>query len=215
MAEFIPEDLISGEPVLRVRWRLQNRALPLMNRHLRAFTKSGVSAGLSSWAHQHIEWTLAEGTADYPNGVLMIALDNAGHAVMTVEPYEPLPPQSACELIEYADARRSQPIEGDVIWLARDGAFTVCTDESKPLSGANSLMVDLAKTLKIPVRFDPDCTADYEAGPGDEVLLVSDEHGIVGASDATGPVCERFASYYERLLEQTKPDQMDRANLGL
>ena len=58
MAESIPEDLISGTPVLERRWRLQNGALPLKNRHMRALQACGLGIGLMSWARQHIEWTL-------------------------------------------------------------------------------------------------------------------------------------------------------------
>ena len=59
MSEFIPEDLVAGEPVISVRWRLHKCALPLKSRHLHAFESRGLAAGLKSWARQHIEWTLA------------------------------------------------------------------------------------------------------------------------------------------------------------
>ena len=84
-----------GKPALVCRWRLSNRALPLENRHLRALgarvlNGRPVSVQLVAWAKQHIEWTLAEGASRYPDGTLMIMVDDLGRAAMTVGPYKPL-----------------------------------------------------------------------------------------------------------------------------
>lgn len=216
MSEFIPEDLFVGEPVFTMRWRLHNRALPLKNRHLRAFTQAGVSNGLASWARQHIEWTLAEGAGEHPDGVLSLAVDDQGRAVMAIEAYEPLPELSVRELCERARAVGDSPVEGEVVWIAHEGGFDALTDEGKPLSGANSLVADLARTLGKTVSFDPERLAgDLVLADGDEVLLVSDEHGVVGASDASGALAVQFRAYYERLVALTKPDDFDRANLGM
>lgn len=216
MSEFIPEDLFVGEPVLTMRWRLHNRALPLKNRHLRAFTQAGVSNGLASWARQHIEWTLAEGVGEFPDGVLTLAVDDQGRALMGVEAYAPLPDMAARKLLDRARTADGQPVAGEVAWVVRADGFTALTDEAKPLSGANSLVADLAKTLGKQVAFDPRELAD---GPtlaeGDELLLVSDEHGVVGASDAPGAAAPQFKAYYDRLVSLAKPDAFDRANLGM
>lgn len=221
VSEFIPEDLFVDDPVFSVRWRLQNRALPLKNRHLRAFSESGVSRALASWARQHIEWTLAEGTAQAPNGVLILAVDDQGRAVMAAEPYEPFAPLTATGLAERTSAQRDQPMEGEVIWIARaEGSELVAlTSEDKPLSGTNSLVVDLAKTLGTPVRFvSRDVGGNEligEIDPSDEVFLVSDEHGVQASSDHAGPISERFAAYYARLVGLAKPDAHDCMNLGI
>lgn len=221
MSDFIPEDLFVDDPVFTVRWRLQNRALPLKSRLLRAFTASGVSNGLSSWARQHIEWTLAEGTAKAPNGVLVLSVDAQGRAVMAAEPYEPLAPHTACELAERVAPQRSQAVEGEAVWVARasDGALVALTSDAKPLSGANSLVADLAKTLGMSVVFEGSPQGAEavlaDLAEGDEVFLVSDEHGVVPSSDRGGAVGERFAAYYGRLVGQAKPDDYDRMNLDL
>lgn len=214
MSEFIPEDLFVDEPIFTVRWRLHCRALPLKNRHLRAFEQRNVGNGLSSWARQHIEWTLAEGTAQHPNGVLVLAVDEQGRAVMSAEAYEPLAKAAVADLLERVAAQQDQPVEGEVVWVYRDGAFTVLSDAAKPLSGVNSLIADLAKTLGKPLAHAPH-GAVGSLGEGDEVMLVSDEHGVVGASDASGAVAAQFAAYYERLVGITRPDVYDRANLGI
>lgn len=216
MSEFIPEDLFVGEPVLTMRWRLHNRALPLKNRHLRAFTQAGVSNGLASWARQHIEWTLAEGSGDHPDGVLSLAVDDQGRAVMATEAYEPLPPLTVRGLCDRVRAAGERPVEGEVVWIAREGGFDALTSAGKPLSGANSLVADLAKTLGRAVSFAPRGLGDDLAlSDGDEVLLVSDEHGVVGAADASGSLAAQFQAYYERLVMMAKPDDFDRANLGM
>ena len=212
MSESIPEDLFVGEPVIEARWRLQNSALPLKNRHLRAFTARGVSKALSSWARQHIEWTLAEGSMDTPNGVLVIDVDSEGRAVMSVEPYEALPAMSAELLVDRASGQQAQAVEDEVIWTCRDGQLYVSSDADKPLSGANSLIADLACTLhREPVyegHADPAQVMGRLAA-ADECFLVSDEHGVVTSSDHDGPVGRRFAACYAKLVAQAKPDRMD------
>ena len=215
MSDFIPEDLMTGNPTISVRWRLHKCALPLKSRHLHAFESRGLSAGLKSWARQHIEWTLAEGSLKEPNGVMTFVVDDQGRAVMGVEPYVGLPAMDACALIARADGYADDVVPGEVAWLAREEAgstvLTARVEPAKALSGANSLVADLAKTLKVGVAFDP--AAQVQAG--DEVMLVSDEHGVVGARGATGPTVERFAAYYNRLVGLTKPDAYDRGNLGI
>lgn len=214
MAESIPEDLFVGEPVLTARWRLHRRALPLMNRHLRAFGLSGVSGGLASWARQHIEWTLAEGSGEHPDGVLVLKVDAEGRAAMSVEEYAPLGALGADELAARARAADGQPVAGEVAWAARADGLVAFTDGTRPLSGANSLVADLARTLGTPLEF---AGRPPEPGErlGDEAFLVSDEHGVVPSSDLAGPAGERYRAYYEKLLAQARPDQYDRANLGI
>ena len=71
-------------------------------------------------------------------------------------------------------------------------------------SGAASLVLDLAATLGIPVERADSLAEDLEMGAAcDEAFLVSDEHGVVPASDAKGPMGERFAQSWEALLAKT------------
>jgi hypothetical protein len=62
-----------------------------------------------------------------------------------------------------------------------------------------------------------DVAFDEQAQPqaGDQVMLVSDEHGVVGASDTDGSCAERFGAYYNKLVGATKPDAFDCGNLGI
>ncbi len=215
MSDFIPEDLVAGEPVISVRWRLHKCALPLKNRHLHAFESRGLSAGLKSWARQHLEWTLAEGALQQPNGVMTLVVDEQGRAVMGVEPYEPLGELDAAGLVARAEACAADAVPGEVAWVVRgqgDSCELVARVEAeKELSGANSLVADLARTLKMGVSFDPEALPQ----PGDEVMLVSDEHGVVGACDTGHAAAERFGAYYARLVGMTKPDAYDCGNLGI
>ena len=113
-----------GTPALVCRWRLASGRLPLENRHLRALSRrvlddEPVSPQLVAWAKQHVEWTLREGSAENPNGVLMLIVDEEGQAAMTVGPYEPLATMTASGLVDRATAaqqeasrrRRSGPSE--------------------------------------------------------------------------------------------------------
>ena len=207
------EEFELGTPALVCRWRLAARTLPLENRHLRALSQrhvagKAVSTGLVAWAKQHIEWTLAEGAADQPDGVLMLVMDERGRAAMTVGPYEELPDRSLAELADRAlAARREAAVTGvspESLWVVRNGALVWGAEPDELASGAASLVVDLAHTLGISVERAPRLADAARAGEValDEALLVSDEHGPVAADGLGGPVAERLARGYATLLER-------------
>ena len=204
-----------GSPALVCRWRLANRALPLENRHLRALSQrrvngSPVSTQLVAWAKQHIEWTLAEGAAACPDGTLMLVVDEAGQAAMSVGPYEALTPASPRDLASRARGALLEAegtgVAPESLWAVRDGALVRDAAEQSAASGAATLVADLAATLGIPVTAEKDLVASVIAGASayDELFLVSDEHGVVPASSAAGPLAQRFAEAYAKLLESVR-----------
>lgn len=199
-----------GRPALVCRWRLAGRALPLENRHLRALGRRLVAGGpvskqLVAWAKQHIEWTLGEGASAHPDGVLMLVVDEAGQAAMTVGPYEPLSLVAGTELAARAlgSAREGEKtgVEPESLWAVRDGELVWGASNAARASGAATLVADLARTLGLPVSHDAGLASRVLNGTMcDEVFLVSDEHGIVIAKDASGALSERFLDGYDKLL---------------
>ena len=211
MADFIPEDLFAGQPVIETRWRMHAGALPLKNRLLRAFEAYGVSNGLASWARQHIEWTLAEGSIEQPDGVLVIDVDDAGRAAMTLEAYKALPACTAAELLDRVAAQEGSAVEAEVLWVLHEGALCGLAALGSQPSGVNSLVIDLGKTLGLnPAFVGHEGAERLVAGlaDGDECFLASDEHGVVPAEDFCGETAARFVGYYERIVSVTKPDRM-------
>ena len=212
------EDFELGEPVLVCRWRLAGGRLPLENRHLRALgarsvAGHGVTTQLLSWAKQHIEWTLRDGSAENPDGVLMIAMDEQGRAAMSVGPYAALADSEPAALLARAeDARREGGETGiapETLWAVRDGALVCALAEGAVAHGAASLVMDLARTLGYEARRDEGLLCELggeaaEAGCADELFLVSDEHGIVPAAGASGEVAERFSAAYVKLLDSER-----------
>lgn len=207
-----------GRPALVCRWRLAGRALPLENRHLRALGRRLVAGGpvskqLVAWAKQHIEWTLADGAARHPDGVLMLVLDETGRAAMTVGPYEPLAVTTSSALAERAQLAAREAAETGVapetLWVVRGDVLVAGCPIDQPLSGVASLVADLAKTTGVPVSREADLARRVMNGDKDhdELLLVSDEHGVVPASDAAGAHARRLADGYARLLETTRRQQ--------
>lgn len=202
-----------GDPVLVCRWRLSGRRLPMANRHLRALGWRVVDGApltpeFLAWVRQHMEQTLDSGTADVPDGVLMLLVDGEGRAAMAAGPYEPLADATVAALLDRAKTAgteaASTAVAPETVWAASDGALTAGFASPDACGGAGTLVLDLAKTLGIPVAFDPDLAARLGEGAAfDEVFLVSDEHGVVAASDCTGPLGERLAAGYGRLLEAT------------
>jgi hypothetical protein len=211
-----------GEPALVCRWRLANRRLPLENRHMRALlarTVNGapVSTELVAWAKQHIEWTLEQGSAEHPNGVLMLIVDKQGRAAMTVGPFAPLEDVSLMSLVHRAERSATEAeqtgVAPETLWLVQGGSIVHSGAVGRQASAACSLIEDLAHTLGIPtVRRE---MLPEEARLGlvayDEAFLVSDEHGVVGVAGHEGAKVARFAGAYERLLatERTRHPRQD------
>ena len=89
------EKFTLDKPALICRWRMSNKKVPMLNRHIRALSERLVQGeplthNMLSWAKQHVEWSLAEGDYTAHDGVLMLVIDVNGNAAMTVGEYEPL-----------------------------------------------------------------------------------------------------------------------------
>lgn len=138
----------------------------------------------------------------------MLMVDELGRAAMAVGPYEPLGDTSCAALIERARQAESEAVQTEVapetLWAAQDGALIVNVGAGEALSGAASLVSDLAETLGIAVERNPLLIDDYQTSPQDfsEVFFVSDEHGVIAPLGAEGPYARRFADGWQTLLEK-------------
>ena len=156
-----------------------------------------------SWAKQHVEWSLAEGDYTAHDGVLMLVIDVNGNAAMTVGEYEPLADTSAKALRARSAEARSEADETGVapelLAAVNNGelAFVVPADEC--LCGTATLIEQLAQTKGIPVT-----RVDIPAQLKGALFLVSDEHGVVpatetDAAEADAATVAFFAEGYEKL----------------
>ncbi len=154
-----------GEPVLVCRWRMRARTVPLLNRHMRALSQrrvadEPVARGLISWAKQHVEWSLADDTTvEVPDeGVLMLVVDDAGRAAMSVGPYTPLEETSRAALAARACTARIEARETgvapEVLCAATGEGLVVGAAADERLAGAVTLAVQLARTKGFAVSFD-------------------------------------------------------------
>ena len=211
----LESNFVLGDPALVCRWRLASAKLPLETRHLKALrerTVNGarVSTQLVAWAKQHIEWTLAQGSADHPDGVLMLIVDRDGRAAMTVGPYVALEDARTPALVLRArKAQREAELTGvapETLWVAREGALSYEPGEGCADAGCASLVLQLAQTMGLSVERREGLLDEVSAGAhaGSEVFLVSDEHGVVPATDACDAHGSRMAQAYERLLASTR-----------
>ncbi|MBR3224912.1 MAG: hypothetical protein IKF78_06285 [Atopobiaceae bacterium] len=207
------EEFSLGRPAVVCRWRLSNGRLPLENRHLRALAarktpNEVITTSLVAWAKQHMEWTLADGTTKHPDGVLMLVVDTDGRAAMSVGAYHQLTHLSANDLLQRAQNARKEAqslcVAPEELWVVRDDVLLWATSSQFSPAGACSLVYDLAKTLGMTVRRDEELldSAATKGFAAEEVFLVSDEHGVVPASDRTGARAQKFKASYERLLSQ-------------
>ena len=74
------EKFTLDKPALVCRWRMSNKKVPMLNRHIRALSERLVQGeplthNMLSWAKQHVEWSLAEGDYTARDGVLMLVID--------------------------------------------------------------------------------------------------------------------------------------------
>ncbi len=123
------EKFTLDKPALICRWRMSNKKVPMLNRHIRALSERLVQGeplthNMLSWAKQHVEWSLAEGDYTARDGVLMLVIDINGNAAMTVGEYEPLADTSA-------QALRAAPIATS--WPWRPSCSLPSTTASLPL----------------------------------------------------------------------------------
>ncbi|OFK25271.1 hypothetical protein [Olsenella sp. HMSC062G07] len=206
-----------GEPALVCRWRLAGGRLPLENRHLRALRRrevggEPVDVALVAWAKQHVEWTLPAGAARHPDGVLMLVVDTNGQAAMTVGPYEGLPDVTLRALGRRARRAELEGVETGIspesLWVVFEGTLLWNVASGAMPSGATSLVEDLAHSVGLVVRRREGLLADLHDGEvvPSEAFLVSDEHGVVVASDCAGSEGRRFREGLERLWEQTRKE---------
>lgn len=205
------DNFMLGTPALVCRWRLYDRRLPLQNRHLRALASRRVggeplSPALIGWVKQHLEWTLEDGAVQHPNGVLMLVVDNEGRAAMSVGAYTPLRHASANDLLVRARASRREAentkVSPEDFWIVEGNTLVWAKDPESSAAGACSLIDDLARTLGMPVRRDEDLLEILTTRglTTEEAFLVSDEHGVVPASDHNGTRAQKFAASYYSLL---------------
>ena len=168
-----------------------------------------VSTQLLSWAKQHIEWTLTDGSAANPDGVLMLLMDAEGRAAMSVGPYEPLADTSANALAERAASsareRAQTGVAPETLWAVRNGALVWGVADGAYAHGAASLVLDLASTLGIEVVRDAallDAAASSDLS--EQVFLCSDEHGVVPAAGVSDVTVRRLVAGYQKLLDHER-----------
>ena len=202
-------------PALVCRWRMHDKRVPLLNRHIRALSQRRVngeplSHNMLSWAKQHVEWSLAEGSYTDRDGVLMLVIDVNGNAAMTVGAYESLADTSLAALTVRAVQARAEAEETGVapelLGAVAAGRVIMATFPEEHVCGSATLVEQLTATRGIAVdrALDAECSVDDAAdslgafcealGPQAAFFLVSDEHGIVPAQENTSAAPEDAAA---------------------
>ncbi|MDO4536616.1 MAG: hypothetical protein Q4B54_00495 [Coriobacteriales bacterium] len=200
-----------GTLKLVCRWRVFNRRLPMENRHIRALgareiDERPVSPALVAWAKQHLEWNLQDGATEFPNGVLLLVVDDEGKAAMSLGEYVPLSRTATRDLIERAkgawNEARDTRVSPEDLWAVKDDTLIWGSSTNYIASASSSLVCDLARTWGMRIKRDESLIETVQDGSSkmDEVFLVSDEHGIVPASNKGGSRAKMFAAGYQKLL---------------
>lgn len=163
-----------------------------------------------SWAKQHVEWSLAAGEYEDPNGVLMLVIDVNGDALMSVGPYEPLADTSRAALVSRASIARAEAAGTGVApellgVLTADGRVLLAAAPGEALCGAATLVEQLAAVRGHAVERSlvDGVTAEQvagAAGEGDAVFLISDEHGVVVERGATSGDAAQLSADVRKLF---------------
>lgn len=146
---------------------------------------------------------LPEGDYTARDGVLMLVIDVNGNAAMTVGEYEPLADTSAKALRARSAEARSEADETGVapelLAAVNNGELAFVAPGDECLCGTATLIEQLAQTKGIPVT-----RVDIPAQLKGALFLVSDEHGVVpatetDAAEADAATVAFFADGYEKL----------------
>lgn len=186
---------------------LANRHL----RALAARTVDGLTPEFVAWVKQQVENKLAPAAQEHKDGVLMTVLTKNGNAVTSVGPYKALATPDArtlqCRATQaYKEAQHTGIAPETLASIVQDTVVFKLDKEAAP-SGMLSLVIDLLQTQHIPYRFDSAAKpfndsqsssarpnkssatkADLQGHPAqaqanDDIFLISDEHGIVCATN--------------------------------
>lgn len=185
------------DPALVCRWRMARKRVPLLNRHIRALAARRVQGAplthnMLSWVKQHVEWSLAEGSYEERDGVLMLVIDVNGNAAMTVGAYEPLTDTGLDALCRRAERSRAEAVETGVapelIGAVRDGRVLLAADTDEPLCAAASLLAQLARTCGLDVERLPAASLAAMAEPGAGAPVEGTAAPIAQGGAAAAPV---------------------------
>lgn len=203
--EMGPEPFDLDRPALVCRWRMAKKHVPMLNRHIRALSQRVVQGeplthNMLSWAKQHVEWSLAEGSYADPNGVLMLVIDVNGNAAMTVGGYEPLDATDASALaVRARNARAEQEETGvapELLVRVSDGVLYLGACSQEHLCGSATLVEQLAQTRGVScVRALGEESFDGFVEATGAFALISDEHGVVCADGQGGSDAELASSF--------------------
>ena len=151
-----------------------------------------------SWAKQHVEWSLAEGTYADPNGVLMLVIDvkrqrchDRGRLrTPGLDSHDAL-----CARAELAHAEQIETgVAPEALCCVKSGALYVAAAEGEHLCGSMTLVEQLAATRGYRVlRATPGAADDIVLSLNDlggAHVLVSDEHGVVVEDAGQGDSAE-------------------------
>ena len=185
------EKFTLDKPALVCRWRMSNKKVPMLNRHIRALSERLVQGeplthNMLSWAKQHVEWSLAEGDYTAHDGVLMLVIDINGKALRA----------RSAEARSEADETGVAP---ELLAAVDNGELAFVAPADECLCGTATLIEQLAQTKGIPVT-----RVDIPAQLKGALFLVSDEHGVVpatetDAAEADAATVAFFAEGYEKL----------------
>ena len=208
------------KPALICRWRMANKQVPMLNRHIRALSQRVVNGeplthNMLSWAKQHVEWSLAEGSYPDRNGVLMLVIDVNGNAAMSVGSYEPLGDTSVDALVDRAAQARVEAgetgVAPELLGVAAASGVVLAATARERLCGTATLIEQLAQTRGCSVERgllgEAASVGDVSvaraalvsmldvAGEGAVPFLISDEHGVVVAADAPTGTAGELAAF--------------------
>lgn len=171
---------------LELRWRYDNKQVPLYERRLRSLRAFNVGPAVQAWVRSRLEWVIDNKLYEMPDGVIVLSIDPEGVVEIQQEAQAPVP-SFLTEQLETDDAPGT-------LWFAKDGVVH-CSEE--PRQAADTFARDLVTTLGNTFE-----VGRPEVLDGVEAFVISDEFGIVPCEGKTGAVTDKLVECFDKLWSQ-------------
>ncbi len=180
------------------RWKYANKTIQLYERRLHSLRDFHVGPALQAWVRSRLEWVADNKLYELRNGVIVLSIDPEGDVDINLEEPVDAPVFTEDELVVENAKLKGMEVPG-TLWLARDKHLVALSEGDRLCHAADTLVRDLATTLKFTVDVHETADAALLEDAHLELFSVSDEFGVVPCQGHVGPVVRKMDACFTRL----------------
>jgi hypothetical protein len=208
------EDADQKPYAIRLRWRVADGKIPLLQRHYRSLASMGLAPPLLAWVRSRLEWACDNLIAGDADAVLCLDIDPARDVVVSLDTLRPAPLLTLHDIVERQGVGGAPELKAVLNGEGVDGALFFEADgalhaaASALTTASATLVADIAHTLGFGLTVAP---ASLERLRGaDAAFLASDEFGhlpivLNGGSGPDAPINARIADALGKAYPQGQP----------